>query len=151
MKNSRFLADYGMVLVLLLLCAFFSVVTMKEQWPSGEAGARQVVESINEKYSKTARVIVVASTQSGDPEFADAFEREFTAAGGKVLAVVKGDPKDARESLAKLNAAGERWMPSHPHASLPRHGRCLRTSRPIFPRSANHALCHPLATSGPIF
>jgi ribose transport system permease protein len=108
MKNSRFLADYGMVLVLLLLCAFFSVVTMKEQWPSGEAGARQVVESINEKYSKTARVIVVASTQSGDPEFADAFEREFTAAGGKVLAVVKGDPKDARESLAKLNAAGEK-------------------------------------------
>ncbi len=108
MKNSRFLADYGMVLVLLLLCAFFSVVTMKEQWPSGEAGARQVVESINEKYSKTARVIVVASTQPGDPEFADAFEREFTAAGGKVLAVVKGDPKDARESLAKLNAAGEK-------------------------------------------
>ena len=105
MKKSRFLADYGMVFVLLLLCAFFSVVTTKEQWPSGEAGAKQVAAAIQEKHGKTARIVIAASTQSGDPEFADALAREFTAAGGKVLAIAKGDPKDARESLVKLSAA----------------------------------------------
>ncbi len=108
MKKSRFLADYGMVLVLLLLCAFFSVVTTKEQWPSGESGAKQVAAAIQEKHGKAARIIIAASTQSGDPEFADALAREFAAAGGKVLAVAKGEPKDARESLVKLSAAGEK-------------------------------------------
>ncbi len=105
MKKSRFLADYGMLLVLLLLCAFFSVVTTKEQWPAGEAGAKQVAAAIQEKHGKAARIIVAASMQSGDPEFADALAREFAAAGGKVLAVAKGEPKDARESLVKLSAA----------------------------------------------
>ena len=108
MKKSRFLADYGIVLVLLLLCAFFSVVTTKEQWPSGESGAKQVAAAIQEKHGKTARIIIAASTQSGDPEFADALAREFAAAGGKVLAVAKGEPKDARESLVKLSAADEK-------------------------------------------
>ena len=37
----RFLADYGMIFVLLLLCAFFSVVTYSEQSPSGAAAAEQ--------------------------------------------------------------------------------------------------------------
>jgi hypothetical protein len=31
MKPARWLADYGMILVLVLLCAFFSAVTYSEQ------------------------------------------------------------------------------------------------------------------------
>ena len=44
--KSRFLSDYGMVFVLLLLCAFFSVVTYSEQSPTGEAAAKQVSADI---------------------------------------------------------------------------------------------------------
>lgn len=108
MRMSRFLSDYGMVFVLLLLCAFFSIITTKEQWPSGEAGAKQVVAEIHSKHGQSARIIVAASTQSGDPEFADALAQEFASAGGKVLAVAKGEPKDVRESLVKLGTAGEK-------------------------------------------
>ena len=41
MKPARWLADYGMILVLVLLCAFFSVVTYSEQSPTGEAAVSQ--------------------------------------------------------------------------------------------------------------
>ena len=106
MKRSRLLADYGMLFVLLLLCAFFSVVTNSEQSPSGEAAAKQVVTSIIEQFGKSPRVIIAASDQPGDAEFAASIERELAASGAQVLATVKGDPKDAREALLKINTGG---------------------------------------------
>ena len=103
MKNSlsRFLADYGMIFVLLLLCAFFSVVTYSEQSPTGEAAAKQVVASIQEQFGKAPRVLIAASDQPDDAAFAAKLERDFTAS-----VVVKGEPKDAREALQKIAAAG---------------------------------------------
>ena len=108
MKNSfsRFLADYGMIFVLLLLCAFFSVVTYSEQSPVGEAAAKQVLESISGQFGKSPRVLVVASDQPGDDAFAAKLGRDLAASGATVPAVVKGAPKDAREALQKINAAG---------------------------------------------
>src|SRR5437868_3836906 len=70
MKTSRFLADYGMIFVLLLLCAFFSVVTYSEQSPTGEAAAKQVVTSIRQQFGATPRVLIAASDQPGDAAFA---------------------------------------------------------------------------------
>ena len=103
MKNSlsRFLADYGMILVLLLLCAFFSVVTYSEQSPTGEAAAEQVVAGIQEQFGKTPRVLIAASDQPDDAAFAAKLERDFAAS-----VVVKGEPKDAREALQKIAASG---------------------------------------------
>ena len=101
MKNSRFLADYGMILVLLLLCAFFSVVTYSEQSPTGEAAAKQVMAGIQEQFGKEARILIAASDQPDDAEFAASLERAFPGA-----IVVKGEPKDAREALQKSAAAG---------------------------------------------
>ena len=46
MKNSRFLADYGMIFVLVLLCAFFSVVTYSDQSPTGEPAAACVERAV---------------------------------------------------------------------------------------------------------
>ena len=106
MKNSRFLADYGMIFVLLLLCAFFSVVTYSEQSPTGEAAAKQVVAAIAEQFGKTPRVLIAASDQPDDGAFAARLERDLTASGGQVIAVVKGEPKDAREALQRAAASG---------------------------------------------
>ena len=103
---SRFLSDYGMFFVLLLLCAFFSVVTNSEQSPTGEAAAKQVISAIQEQFGKTTRVLIAASDQPGDAAFAASIERELTASGAQVLATVKGQPRDAREALLKINAAG---------------------------------------------
>jgi len=103
---SRFLSDYGMIFVLLLLCAFFSVVTYSEQSPTGEAAAKQVITAIQEQFGKTPRVLIAASDQPGDAVFAASIERQLTASGAQVMATVKGEPKDAREALVKINAAG---------------------------------------------
>ncbi len=103
---SRFLSDYGMIFVLLLLCAFFSVVTNSEQSPTGEAAAKQVISAIQEQFGKTPRVLVAASDRPGDTAFAASIDRELTASGAHVVAIVKGEPKDAREALVKINAAG---------------------------------------------
>jgi ribose transport system permease protein len=106
MKTSRFVAEYGMFFVLLLLCGFFSVVTYSEQSPTGEAGAKQVATAIKQQFGKTPRVLIAASDQPGDAAFAASLERDLAASGAQVAAVVKGEPRDAREALRKLTAAG---------------------------------------------
>ena len=98
----KFLADYGMSVVLLLLCVFFSVVTFSEQSPVGEAAAKQVAASIAEQFGKTPRVLIAASDQPGDAEFAASMEKALNATGAEVVAVVKGEPKDARAALQKM-------------------------------------------------
>jgi ribose transport system permease protein len=106
MKNIRFLTDYGMILVLVLLCVFFSVVTYSDQSPKGEAGAKQVVTAIAQQFGKAPRVLIAVSDQPDDVPFAASIERDLTATGAQVLATVKGSPKDARDALMKINAAG---------------------------------------------
>jgi len=105
---SRFLADYGMILVLLLLCGFFSVVTTAEQSPAGEAAAAQLIPVIVKKFGNAGRVLIVGRDQPEDTAFARTLERGLTAAGVLVVGVVKGEPKDAREALQKLAAGGSR-------------------------------------------
>lgn len=101
MKNSRFLADYGMSVVLLLLCVFFSIVTYSEQSPTGESAAKQVTASIIEQFGKTPRVIIAAGTQPGDAEFASSLGKALKTSGAEIIAVVQGEPKDARDALQK--------------------------------------------------
>ena len=106
MKPARWLADYGMILVLGVLCAFFSAVTTSEQSPTGEAAAGQVVGAVLKAMPQGARVFVVASDQPGDAAFAARVERDLKAAGAQVLASVTGEPRGAREALQKIQAAG---------------------------------------------
>ena len=105
MKHSltRFLSDYGMIFVLLLLCAFFSVVTYSEQSPTGEKAAQQVGAAIEKQFGKTARVLIAARDQPDDVAFAEKLQRDL---GAQVIAMVKGEPKDAREALQKIAVGG---------------------------------------------
>ena len=105
---SRWLSDYGMVLVLALLCVFFSVVTFSEQSPAGEGAGRQVAGLIQKQFGRAARVLIVGRDQPDDAAFATALSRDLTASGGEVLATVKGEPKQARDALLKLAAAGDK-------------------------------------------
>jgi ribose transport system permease protein len=106
MKISRLITDYGMILVLLLLCTFFSVTTHSDQSPTGEDAAKQVASSIREQFGKSPRVLVAASDQPGDTEFAASIGLDLVASGAQVLATVQGEPSDAREALVRINAAG---------------------------------------------
>jgi len=108
MKITRFFSDYGMVLVLALLCTYFSVVTHSDQSPTGEAAAKQVASAILKQFGNSPRTLIAASDQPGDAAFTTTIERELTAAGAPILASVRGGPKEARDALLKLNAAGQK-------------------------------------------
>jgi ribose transport system permease protein len=82
------------------------VVTYSDQSPTGEAAAKQVVSAIQQQFGKTPRVLIAASDQPDDAAFAAKLERDLAASGAQVIAVVKGEPKDAREALVKINTAG---------------------------------------------
>ncbi|MSU64503.1 MAG: ABC transporter permease [Pedosphaera sp.] len=105
---SRIFSDYGMILVLLLLCAFFSVVTYTEQSPTGEAAARQVFATLKKLPGKSPRVLLVASDQPDDAAFIAKLERDLAASGAQIHGVIRGEPRDAREALQKLAAAGNK-------------------------------------------
>ena len=104
---SRLLTDYGMVFVLLLLCAFFSIATYSEQSPSGEAAARQVAAKLKTQFGEKPSVLIVARDQADDALFANKLEAALDDRGEKALAVVKGEPQDARAALQKIAAAGK--------------------------------------------
>ncbi len=103
---SRFLTDYGMVFVLAILCAFFSVATYSEQSPTGEAAARQVASTLSAQFGDKGKVLIVARDQADEALFANKLEAALEKTGTKPLAVVKGEPKDARAALQKIASSG---------------------------------------------
>ena len=53
-------------------------------------------------------MLIAASDQPSDPAFAASLARDLTASGAQVVGSIQGEPKDAREMFAKLQAAGDR-------------------------------------------
>lgn len=105
---SRLLSDYGMALVLLLLGTFFSVMTYREQSPTGGSAGRQLARAIQASGIKTPQVLIAVTNASEDIAMADTIGREVEAAGGSVAGIVKGQPSDARAELVKLNQSQTR-------------------------------------------
>ena len=97
-----------MVIVLALLCLYFSVVTIREQSPTGEGAGRQVAELIRKDFGASPRVLIVVRDQADDLAFAGALTLAVKQYGGEIVQTVQGEPKDARESLVKLSAAGQK-------------------------------------------
>jgi ribose transport system permease protein len=107
-RIGRLLSQYGMLLVLFALCVVFSIATNGEQAQTGEAAARELASKVTSQAGSAARVLIAVRDMPDDAALADALQRDLEASGAKVLALVKGEPKDARRSLGQLSAAGER-------------------------------------------
>ena len=59
---NRFFSDYAMLLVLALLCAFFSLSTIREQNPTGASAAEQLLAQLRDGET----VFVVAAKRDAD-------------------------------------------------------------------------------------
>jgi ribose transport system permease protein len=94
----RHLARSGMLVALLLLCAFFSIVTWTEQHPQDAAAAKQLAAQI----APNAKVLIVVRPQAEDIVFAEA----LNASLGSRAEIVKGEPKDARAALQRAATSG---------------------------------------------
>jgi ribose transport system permease protein len=103
---SRFLSEYGMLLVLLLLCLYYSYATYAEQDPSGAAGGVQLAQAILRQAKAGAKVLIVARDTPEDAAFADALAGHLAEAGLTVAATVRGQPADARAALQRIADSG---------------------------------------------
>ena len=94
-----------MIFVLLLLCLLFSLATLKEQHPTGEAAGTQVAEKVIAAGHQN--VIIVARDTTEDREFAAAAQSTLESSGNKVLDVVNGGPADVRKAIEVALAANQ--------------------------------------------
>jgi ribose transport system permease protein len=99
--------DYAMIFVLLLLVGLFSVLTLKQQNPTGAEAGRQVADLILAQSGDQARVVIVGRSTEQDRQFAEAARERILERGGVVLAVVHGGAPDARRALEEIVATGQ--------------------------------------------
>jgi ribose transport system permease protein len=89
---NRFLSDYAMPLVLVLLCALFSVLTIKEQTPTGETAARQLAKRVE----SGQRILIAAADR--DAEFFHSLKSQLDTQEIAYDAVI-GEPREAALKL----------------------------------------------------
>ena len=103
-KGARGLsASYGMAVVLLLLCVYYSWATLQVQQPTGDAAAQAVALQIQTAAPKGAPVMIVARDSDEDRLFAQGIKQRLEGAGYTIAAQVLGDPRDARRALEKAS------------------------------------------------
>jgi ribose transport system permease protein len=103
---SRLLSAYGMLGVLVLLAVFFSVATIQEQQPAGEAAARSLARQLEGTNLEGATVVIVGRGGDEDARFADTLARRVLERTGKAPVVVTGDPAEARAALVRVAEQG---------------------------------------------
>jgi ribose transport system permease protein len=137
-----------MLLVLLLLCAVFSVTTLKRQEPSGAAAAPDVATRIV-PLTRGARVLVISGTAANDVAFAKAVADELRWRGVTVLETVHGQPRDARLALERAAARGRIGAIACPQPTAFRAVFDQIPSR--FPQLGNPPIVSPQPYSWPVF
>ena len=94
-----FSSDYGMLGVLILLCAFFSWITFEEQQPEGEIGAEQLSQSITGKFTEPGRVLIAGRKTDSGKAFTCRLNELLLSNGWNVTGVVQGGPIELGKGL----------------------------------------------------
>ncbi len=105
--RSRFVSNYGMVFVLILLCAYFSLATIDEQHPVSARAATKIVGFVNSRPT-AQNVMVIVPSGVEDRRFADFVARGIESGDSRIVSLVAGRPADARVELQRLGEAGTR-------------------------------------------
>lgn len=101
----QFITDNGSIIVLMALCAYYSVVTLGEQHPNTPAAGEDVAAAILADFPEAPTVVVIARDTAQDRTYSEAVQTALEAGGGTVLAVVNGAPTDARAALEQVGGA----------------------------------------------
>jgi len=139
----RLFADYGMLLVLLLLCLVLSVLTYSEQHPTGTAAARQLTPEILRQSGTDVRCSSPPARAETTPR-SPTNSRKNSPRRRTVVEAVRGEPRDARQAFAPhrglrrptrrhcLHADNASWLV---FADLPADFPKLSGARVVTPRS----------------
>ena len=92
-------------LVLILLCAGFSIVTLEEQWPTDAGAAKKVVAQAKQNSGTESNALILVRQGGEGSNFADALETELKSAGVEVLGKAVTQPLGARKTLVDIGAS----------------------------------------------
>ena len=98
----RFIREYGMVFILLLLVAYYSYATIERHYPTGADAARLVTERVAEQLEGQARILVAAHPGPDGEEFARKAAGQLRRAGFEIAGLVQGEPADLRRELGRI-------------------------------------------------
>jgi len=101
-KLAEILRLAGMPGVLLMLCAFFSWATFREQSLSGRPAGEALGAHIRTAASPLPWLLIGRDLLE-DREFAEGFQQALDGQSNRLAGVVLGDPRSARLALQKLN------------------------------------------------
>jgi len=101
-------AGYGRLIVLLLLGAIFSGLTLRQQPATGAAAAGRLVRQLAAELPPSSRILIAVRPVPEERRFAAAVERAAAAAGLGVVATVAGEPRQLRQRLERCVAAADR-------------------------------------------
>ena len=104
---TKLLFDYGTLLVLALLCGWFSYVTIEEQSPTSISAAERLAKRASGELSTEAKVIVLARQGGEGESFAKTLSEQLTQAGVSVDSTTIGKPTDARKALTDFGNTGK--------------------------------------------
>ena len=97
------MTDYGMILVLLIFCLFFSVMTLEQQSPAGAAAGKRIAGAILRQYGPDTPVLIATGATEDGRKMIGAIEAELQAGQFETVAVAVGDPRAARQVLDGWN------------------------------------------------
>jgi ribose transport system permease protein len=101
----KFLLNNGSVVVLILLCVYYSYETISRQHPINPAAGVEVAQAILDSHDSPSVLIVIRDTGQ-DQEFAEAIRSTLEAGGGTVVDTVRGIAMDAGRAIREAGEAG---------------------------------------------
>lgn len=150
-RPSRFLlSDYGMLLVLVALCAFFSLATIQEQHPNGPAAARELAARIASATGRGARAVIVARDLAEDAEFSDTLGASLHDRGVDVVGTSRGGPAEARKLIAGLGERGV-WIDAIAGNQITASWNAYEPLVARYPSLAKARIYRPEAYRWPVF
>lgn len=94
--------EYGMILVLLLLCILFSILTLKKQGAMTAAGADRLVEKIEKARESDTPIFVVGASRTDSAEFVELVAERLQDRGFTEVTTVVGTPREVRQEWETL-------------------------------------------------
>jgi ribose transport system permease protein len=99
------LNEYGMLIVLLLLCVYYSIATVRSSGTDGSSGGESCAKQAMAAAVPPQRVAIVLGTSADASAFATSAKRSLDSAGVKSVLVVQGDPPQIHEALTAMASA----------------------------------------------
>ncbi|HUG17773.1 MAG TPA: ABC transporter permease [Planctomycetaceae bacterium] len=99
-------SEYGMLLVLVALCALFSILTIRERSPTGSSGGTLAFDLVRSEFEPGARILIVAGKSADDRQFVQTLETELVKADYEVLESINGTAADVKRSMNRFESAG---------------------------------------------